>query len=55
MAVNKYEISLWVLKNIFMNEFNKLVKFFLHRKPQQNTKQFHLNIFLVQKAQYLSC
>ena len=50
-----YEISLWLLKNIFMNEFNKLVNFFLHRKPQQNTKQFHLNIFLVQKVRYLSC
>ena len=40
MATKGYEISLLSLKNIFMNEFNKLVKNFLTQNSNKIPKHF---------------
>ena len=40
MAAKGYEISLLSLKNIFMNEFNKLVKNFLTQNSNKIPKNF---------------
>ena len=59
MAMQRYEISLQVLKIIFQHDSeiwylqSGYVMFFLLYKHQWNTKPFHFNVLLLWKADLL--
>ena len=52
MAAWRYEISLQVLKNIFMSECSERVKYFQHEKTNFVPPSGHVMFYLLYKHQW---